>query len=102
MKYSVTPPTEAGYYWLKDKDGETIVEIWSDPENLISEREFFVHRCGSGDCAPVAYLKEALWAGPIPHPETPAVRSLETSTSDESSSSINVAVLPYPRDLSLP
>jgi hypothetical protein len=67
MKYAVTPPPEPGYYWLKDKEGEAIVEVWSDPGNPNPD-EFFIHHCGSGDVEEVSRLNEVLWAGPIPTP----------------------------------
>ena len=67
MKYTTSPPAEPGYYWLKDADGEEIVEVWHDPGHPVSGT-LFIHRCGSGDCGELASLKNVEWAGPIPHP----------------------------------
>ena len=68
MKYTSTPPTQPGYYWLKDATGEEIVEIWEDPGHPTAGA-LFIHHCGSGDCAEVISLNQAQWAGPIPRPE---------------------------------
>jgi len=67
MKYAVTPPPAPGYYWLQDRDGEVIVEVWNDPGNPNPD-ELFVHHCGSGDVGSVTDLKDVFWAGPIPKP----------------------------------
>jgi hypothetical protein len=98
MRYAVTPPSEPGYYWLKDQDGETIVEVWSDPGSPARETELFLHHCGSGDAAHVADLKEVLWAGPIPHP-SPSVSGVKRNRSMQSS---RTPIIPFPKDLSIP
>jgi|GEM_PF-6220497 len=74
MKYAVTLPPVPGYYWLKDREGETIVELWSDPGSPNPD-ELFIHHCGSGDCAMLSGLEGALWAGPIPKPSPAEVTS---------------------------
>lgn len=68
MRYATTPPSESGYYWLREGDDEEIVEVWTDPAQM---EIFFIHRCGSGDAREVGSMREALWAGPIPEPDGP-------------------------------
>lgn len=73
MRYAHTPPFEPGYYWLKEGDGEEIVEVWTDPGTTGSKSSiYFIHRCGSGEAREVGGLDQALWAGPIPTPSAPA------------------------------
>ena len=66
--YTTKAPREPGYYWLRMEDNEDIVEVWNDPGHPAPERTFFIHRCGSGECAEIASLNDAEWAGPIPSP----------------------------------
>ncbi len=67
MKYTPNPPTEPGYYWLKDKDDVEIVEVWTDA--TLAQPLLWIHRCGSGDACEMVTLIDALWAGPIPVPD---------------------------------
>lgn len=74
MRYAITPPPAPGYYWLKDEDGDSIVEIWGDPGSPNPD-ELFIHHCGSGDVATVSGLIGVMWAGPIPKPSPPLAQS---------------------------
>jgi hypothetical protein len=68
MRYAKIPPSSPGYFWLKDADGEEIVEVWHDPGHPLPNT-LFIHRCGSGDFAEVQTLHGVEWAGPITKPE---------------------------------
>jgi len=64
LKWTRTPPTEAGWYWLQRRgDPPEMVEVWagSSGELLIGE-----------SCVPVSSLlhpDDVRWSGPIPPPE---------------------------------
>lgn len=58
--YTKTPPTQAGFYWLKTRMGgneELIRQVYK-------QRDRF--SCGGRD---VKDWKDTQWAGPIPYPE---------------------------------
>jgi hypothetical protein len=67
VQYTSTAPSQPGYFWLKDKEGEEIVEVWTDPGHAVAGT-FFIHRCGSGEFSEVHSLQDVKWAGPIPLP----------------------------------
>ena len=67
MTYTANPPTQPGYYWLKTKGEQEIVEIWTDATMEKSLR--YIHHCGSGDACDIVSFADALWAGPIPFPD---------------------------------
>jgi hypothetical protein len=69
LAYTAKSPCAPGYYWLRVEGNEDIVEVWNDPGHPAREKTFFIHRCGSGECAEIASLKDAQWAGPIPPPQ---------------------------------
>jgi hypothetical protein len=71
-QYTACVPSEPGYYWLHVDGMEDIVEVWTDPGHPSSEQTFFIHRCGSGECAEIGSLRDAKWAGPISPPPVPA------------------------------
>lgn len=68
MSYSTRPPSRPGYYWLKRDNIEEVVEVWTDPNDRVTERVYYVHHCGSGTAVEVLTMQGARWAGPIPKP----------------------------------
>lgn len=68
--YTSCVPSAPGYYWLRADGTEDIVEVWNDPGHPVPEQAFFLHRCGSGECAEIASVRDAEWAGPIPSPSS--------------------------------
>ncbi len=81
MTYSPVLPTEPGYYWIRDKDGDAVVEVWSDPGSSNSG-DLFIHYCGDGCVTPLDKIPDALWAGPLEVPMLPAddIRATEEGT----------------------
>jgi hypothetical protein len=66
LRWSREPPTEPGWYWVKDHVGTGIVEVVIRPGHRYLA--IYEDSYPKGNFIPVAGIL-AEWAGPIPEPE---------------------------------